>query len=51
MDEKKKEEVKASEIGNLVVEALSDADLESVSGGGNNVVVSTAVNSCCPQSN
>ena len=48
MDENQESKNKKEEIENLVVEALNDADLESVSGGGNNVVFSQAQNSCCP---
>jgi hypothetical protein len=44
MDEKKKDA--SSEVENLEVEVLSDSDLESVSGGENNVN-SNVANACC----
>lgn len=44
MDENKQEE-----IGNLEVEALDDADLESASGGHN--FNSNGANACCPNEN
>jgi len=50
MDEKKKDEITSSEVENLEVEVLSDSDLESVSGGENNIN-SNAANACCPPAN
>jgi hypothetical protein len=49
MDENK--EHRKDEIENLEVEALNDADLESVSGGGNNINNrSEGSTSCCGSS-
>jgi hypothetical protein len=40
-------EISKDDVENLEVEALSDADLDSVAGGVNNII-SSAKNSCCP---
>jgi hypothetical protein len=48
MDENKKDDVEKLDVENLEVEVLSDSDLESASGGGNNTIFSQARNACCP---
>jgi hypothetical protein len=43
----KKDERNKEDVENLEVEALQDAELESVSGGDNNNIQSYAATSCC----